>query len=141
MSLEGGLIGLAEREVVELQEFLEGWISGALDDSEMTYRRFSDVLAQDFRIVPPAGETLDRDGLIGYMVDQHGKDENITRWVEDVQVRRLADGIVVAMFDEWQIRDGERRGSRISGILREAQGKPNGLEWAHIHETPIVSTS
>lgn len=141
MSPEDRLLAVAQREVVELQDFLEGWISGALDASEETYRRFSDVLAHDFHIVPPAGEALDRDGLIEYMVDQHGRDEHISRWVEDLRIHRLAEDIVVAVFDEWQVRDGERRGSRISGILRQASGTPNGVEWAHIHETPILSTA
>lgn len=127
----------AEREIVDLEAFLEGWISGQLDNSVRTFDRFADVLAPRFHIVPPAGmgEELNRAELIGYMVRQRDTDRATTRWVENILIGHVDDSSVIAVCDECQVRNGVRLNSRVSVTFIAADGTPNGLAWAHIHET------
>lgn len=139
MSTKAELGARVKREVSELEAFLEGWISGSVDDSQATFSRFSNVLAPGFHIIPPAGfDPLDRSGLVEYTLRQHGTDPDTTRWVENVRIGHIGRGVAVVVYEEWQIRDGERKGSLISGVLCEASGTPNRVQWAHIHETTIA---
>jgi hypothetical protein len=128
----------AEREVGEVEAFLQAWIGGSVDDSPATFARFGDVLAPGFHIIPPIGyDPLDRHGIIEYMLRQHGTDPATTRWVENARTGYVGNGVAVVVYEEWQVRDGERKGSIISAFFREASNTPNGVQWTHIHETTI----
>lgn len=130
----------AANEAADLEAFLEEWIRGD-HDSDDALERFAAVLAEGFHIVPiPGYPVLDRAGLLGYMLQQRGTDPETVRWVENVRIGYVGEGVVVAFYDEWQVRDGERKGSVISATFVEAPDAPNGVQFAHLHETPIDET-
>lgn len=120
-----------------MERFLEEWISGWLDPSEQALARFGGVLAPSFHIVGPTGAVLDATELREYMRRQHGTDPETTRWVENSRLAHADPGLAVVIFDEWQVRDGQRKGSVVSAIFRAMTDAPNGVQWIHIHEVPL----
>jgi hypothetical protein len=125
------------KEAADLETYLEDWIRGKYE-SEDALSRLADVLADGFHIVPiPGYPVLDRAGLIDYMRLQRGTDPETERWVENVRIGYEGSGVCVVYYDEWQVRDGERKGSVISATFVDGPGTPNGVKFAHLHETPI----
>ena len=130
-----------EQEIIDIEEFFEGWISGRLDSSDETFARFSGLLAPAFNIVGPTCILLTRIELLEYMRNQHGTDPQTSRWVENPRVAHDVAGLVVVVFDEWQIRDGVLKASTISVVATTKRDDPDGIQWVHIHETPLIEST
>ena len=113
---------------------LERWIRGAGEGSE-ALAEFADQLAPGLRIIGPSGEFHDRDSLLAYLREERGRDPVTTRWVEDLVCWSVVEGIVVVRYEEWQVRDGNRLGARISVVCRLSEAE--GVQWLHIHESRI----
>lgn len=125
-----------EGEIIEMEAFLEKWIRGEADLGA-GLQRLADVLAEGFSIIASTGEVLRRNELLAYMENQHATDPGTVRWVENVRPGYSGGGVRVAIFDEWLVRDGKRKGNLISAVFYETSNAPNGVEWLHIHESPF----
>lgn len=123
-------------EIVELHEFLTGWLSGNLPRSEATYAPFAAVLANDFVIISPSGEVRSRETLVPGLEQAHGAEGAEFRiWIENVQMRWSGDGACLGTYQEWQ-QDSSGRSARLSSVLfRRNDALRNGIEWVHLHET------
>lgn len=130
------LCSRAEHSIERMQSFLAGWIRGDLENSPEVFSRLEDLLAPAMHIIGPSGEFHDRSNLLAFLAEQHGRDPNTERWVEDMVSWEISAGIVVVRFHEWQVRDGVRLGARISVVCEDIP--PDRVQWLHIHESRIT---
>ena len=117
--------------------------------------RFSDVLAEGFRIVTPDGRTVERAPLLAGLRAAHASRTEPTMriWVDNIEARPAGGGLWIVGYQEWQQREGEAARGRQSTAVMRARPKsartgsartgsggtgvpaPNGIEWLHVHET------
>ena len=125
-----------EVEVQQLHRFFEEWFRGELPPTGEAFLRISDVLAEDFEIISPGGEHRSRTAVVDGLREAHGsqRDEPFRIWIEKARGRRVAEGLHVVTYEEWQETAGEQRGRLSTAVFRRRPGTPNGVEWVHVHE-------
>ena len=126
-----------KHEVVALHQFFQAWFNGELARDEQRFARFAGVLEEGFEMVSPGGKTLDRAAVLAGVEGAHGSySQSPCRiWIEAVKVRDLGGGLYLVSYEEWQDRDGQTRARQSTALLAQAEGKPLGLSWKHVHET------
>jgi len=125
-----------EREIVELHEFFAGWFRGELEDS--AFVRFESVMARDFEMVAPSGVVLGREHIVEGVRGKRGSEgEGFAIEIRDVRERLSSGEIMVMAYEEWQRGGADEawRGRLSTVVFRARSGAPNGVEWAHVHET------
>lgn len=125
-------------EIEELHRFFEGWFTARLANTPSEFARFESVVAPGFVHIPPSGARTEREALLNGLRNAHGvhADDGFRIWIEDVRARTLADGTVLATYEEWQETRGDEPRGRISSVVfRAREDLPNGLEWVHVQET------
>ncbi|MEM6792441.1 MAG: DUF4440 domain-containing protein [Acidobacteriota bacterium] len=129
------------QEVEDLHRFFHDWFVGVLPDTEEAFERFATVMSEGFVIVSPSGNVTERADLLGRLRQAHGsaaasEGGGIKIWIRNLKVRRTLDDLAVVTYEEWQQRGEEQATGRVStALLRNAEGKPAGVEWLHLHET------
>ncbi len=127
-----------EREVVQLHQFFEQWLTGRTERSEAVLDRLASALAEDFEIVSPSGTRSDRTRLLRTLGAAHGshRSQGLRIWVENVRGRALADGLYLATYEEWQqVGEQAPRGRLSTAVFQRAPDAPGGVRWLHVHET------
>ena len=134
----------AEREIVGLHRFFEGWFNGRLPATDEAFFRFESALGDGFEMVTPTGVVRDRAGVLAAVRGAHpgravGEGEpNLSISIRNVRILRAWVGHVLVTYEEHQTRGGEALPTRISTALLDAHDAgPNGLRWIHLHETWI----
>lgn len=123
----------AEREVRELHAFFVDWYCGR----DASLERLRAALADDFRMIAPSGDRLDRERVIGMVADNREAyaEGGFDIAIEGVEVRQATETLVVLEYEEHQDRPGERD-VRISTVAFRAEpSAPNGWAWVHLQET------
>jgi hypothetical protein len=122
-------------EVDDLHAFFELWFVGELAQSRAELARFSDVLADGFRMIQPSGLTRTRDGITTDVFDAHGAHEEVTIETSTFDPRWVGEETCLGTYEEWQSVGDERTGRIATVLFRRAAETPNGVEWVHLHET------
>lgn len=130
-----------QREVLGLHQFFEDWFAGRLDAGPSSFARCSSVLAPEFTLINPDGERTDCADLLERLEGAHGHASQTYFHIRiaDVASRRLADGLWLVTYQEWQETDGFITARWSTAILREAPATENGLVWLHVQETWIAA--
>ena len=127
------LIDAAVREVHELHAFFEAWLSGQGPAGASDFERLPSVLAPEFQIISPAGETMTRDTLIEGLRGAHGaRGDQFRLWVDQVEGRLVHQDCVLVTYQEWQSTEALERGRVSSALFTQRAAK---LLWQHVHET------
>lgn len=122
-------------EVDELHAFFELWFTGELPATREALGRFSDVLAEDFRMIQPSGLTRTRDGITTDVFDAHAAHDAVTVETSSFEPRHVGESTCLGTYEEWQTTGDERTGRVATALFRRAPAAPNGVEWVHLHET------
>ncbi len=124
-------------EVVELHRFFQDWFNAELAGDAAGFARFEQVLAEDFEIIGPTGDRMERAGVLAAVRSGHGRDAegSFAIEVKGVRSRTVGDGLVLVTYEEHQTTGGEHKGWLSSALFRARKGRPNGVEWLHVHET------
>lgn len=125
-------------EVVQLHRFFQDWFNGTLDKTDENFRRFGEVVAEEFQIILPNGEMTDREDILVRVRDAHGGNAAsgtpIRIWIDAFRSRPIDAGLQLVTYQEWQQTDADPRGRRSTAVMRARPGTPNGVEWLHVHE-------
>ncbi len=125
----------ATREVIELHDFFQAWLTAALPETDDAFARFAGTAAPGFTLISPDGRQLDRATVTAWIREAYGSRPGSRLWTTDHAIRYEDDRCVLATYLEWQTRDGVTT-CRISSALFVADGSaPNGLLWQHVHES------
>lgn len=123
-------------EIVELHDFFQAWLGGALPNTDTAFARLIDTMAPEFAIVGPDGRLLPRAQVLTWIRAAHGSRPGWRIWIEGAAPRFAEGGLVCAIYEEWQRHADGTVTARLSTVLlREQPGTPNGLAWLHVHET------
>lgn len=123
------------REIEDLHEFFEDWLSGELPNTDEAFLRLDRALGTDFWLIHPSGEWRSRDDILTGLRQAHGSRPGLIIEFEDVQLREAGEELIAATYEEWQ-RSKEQKDGRLSTVVfRRALKAPHGLRWLHVHET------
>ena len=122
-----------QAEVVELHEYFEGYLGGALP-ADLT-DRMTDAFADEFSMVNPDGMVVDTASVVTAISGQHGQHKGMKMWITDFDLITDTDVHVIGRYIEHQKvgEDGNRRLSTV--VFRKDDAAPNGLRWLALHET------
>lgn len=128
------------REIEELHAFFQAWFAGELANTGANFGRFSSVTHADFTIIGPNGQVTDRATIVDVLRQAHGAGA-FEIWVENATVQSMGADHYLALYEEWQIRDGTKTSRQSSAIFVADEGTPNGVAWRHVHETWVNSAA
>lgn len=138
--LEESFAARCRREIVELHQFFEEWLSGKLPMDKRTFSRFTDATAPSMMMVSTEGGLLGYDQLVDWIYNAHGSEPGFALWVEKIETRGVFDSVALMTYEEWQDRARGRNVRQSTALFEEWQDAPNGVRWLHVHETALVNS-
>ncbi len=136
------MIEQCQQEVDALHLFFENWFNAKISDDNNSFSRFSDVLGDKFRIIPPSAKMSPKDQLLNGLKSAYGawkdKEPPLKIFIKNFEGQMIGQGICLVTYEEWQgpsENDAQKR--RSSALFKSKEGNPNGVEWLHVHETWI----
>jgi hypothetical protein len=130
-------VSAARDEVVGLHEFFVEWFTGVLEDTDVVFARFADVMHPEFSMIVPSGGLLDRETVVGSVRAAHATaDASFGIEIRDVVDCVVWDDAVLVTYEEWQLVGDRVDNCRVSTVLFvRAPTSSNGVQWRHLHET------
>jgi len=122
-------------EILELHAFFEGWLTGALPQTERAFARVEEVLAEGFVLIGPDGRRAGRERILRELRSAHGSRPFLHIRIENPVLHHEAGELLLAGYDEVQQRAGSSKTRRSSAVFVRRAGRPNDMEWLHVHET------
>lgn len=130
--------GSVQREIVEFNVFTVKWLRGEVPNTDAAFQRLTGVISNGAKAIYPWGMESSLAEALDGLRQKYGSTQGIETfiWFDNIQERRLADGVHLVTWQPWEQFGGkERRGYFASAILLAKAGTPNGVEWLHFHET------
>ena len=72
MGLDHPLAQAVLQEVSDLHAFFEAWLSGEAENTNAVFTRVESSLGEEFTMVSPSGQRLQRPDVIGWLRGTHG---------------------------------------------------------------------
>lgn len=72
VGLDHPLAQAALQEVADLHAFFEAWLSGKAENTNAVFSRVESALGEEFTMVSPSGQRLQRPDVIGWLWGTHG---------------------------------------------------------------------
>lgn len=120
-----------KQEIEDLHDHFGRYFRGEVDSLE----RVAQVLADDFRIVSPAGKEDGRQATLDAIESGHGRDDSIVITTDGHELFLETDDVMVAGYVERQ-RIQQNETSRLSTVVfRKDPDAPNGVVLVRVHET------
>jgi hypothetical protein len=123
-------------EIEGLHRFLVDWLSGAVPDTDDTYKaQLLRRLDASFCLIPPDGVELSRSTLANGLRKGHGSNPDFRIAIRDVKVRAVCGSHVLATYVEWQrsaLASKPPDNARLASVLFHVG---ESLQWVHVHET------
>ena len=107
---------MARKEVEEVHEFLVGWFTGTIPESDFE-PRFLDHMDANLLFIPPAGMRMDRETIALGIRQGYGSNPEFRIEIRDIKVRHVLDNHVAITYEEWQ-RNAAASNPQITGGFR-----------------------
>jgi len=130
-----------EEEIRGLHSFFRAWYRGEVPNSDDVFARVSDYLAPEFALITSSGFVANREQVLGMLRSEHAARPDLGMSVENLQLKLVSGEIVVATYEEHGTTSDGKRATLITAVLRKNLVLGNGLEWVHIHEVLLPSSS
>lgn len=128
------MVNDCENEIRKLHQFLQGWLTGTVPESDESFQRFRTALAHDFLVIHPTGKTDNKARVLENFRGAYGrKGTGYAMDISNIHARAHAGGICVMGYEERH--RGEPGRARICTAVfrrREIDGR---VEWVHLRET------
>lgn len=123
-------------EIEDVHRFLTDWLNGSAARSEEVYAPFAEALDEGFLMISPDGRQTARDDVLSAIEAAHGgRGEDFKIWIERPSLIARLPSHVMGTYEEWQSLDDVTAARVSTVIFRRDNARPNGLRWAHLHET------
>lgn len=127
------------QEVIDLHAFFQGWLDGTLPESDAVFARFAAANDPAFTLVSPDGSMAGGVETGAWIRAAHGTRRGFKLWTDAHQMHFQDGNTAVVTYREWQTRDGATSVRRSTVVFYVTPTAPNGVAWAHIHETWLDS--
>lgn len=128
-----------EKEIVDLHRFFESWFKSSVEKNQDVFQRLGLVLHEDFSLVFPNGELIDRQGVLDRVFRAHGLESANPRyfriWIDKIQCRYESQDRCLMTFEEWHEDNGSISARISSAWFQSLKEMPNEVQWLHLHET------
>jgi hypothetical protein len=124
-----------QAEIIDLHAFFTAWLAGELPNTDAAFARCSATMAAGCTMISPDGRLIEREPLLASLRALHGTRPGVRIWIERPQLRHTLGDALLVTYEEWQERAGTVTSRHSSALFVPAPEAPNGLAWAHIHET------
>ena len=128
-------MSLVKFEVERLHQFFQDWFNGQLEQSDSGLAPFANALAEDFHMVTPKGQVVDRAGTLETVREFYGSWHDDRIWIENFIFRCQCGQVAVANYEEWQNIAGNVTRRISTAIFQVPVGGDGHLHWLHVHET------
>ncbi len=132
------LIARAQAEVVNRHKFFVEWSTGRATDADLSVslRAF----APDMVMVEPDANTIGTAEIAAMIKAARGRrPADFEIRVDLIAARELGEGIVLVVYDEHQVIDGQKSARRSSAVSSADPEAPEGVVWRQLQETWILA--
>ncbi|MBN9219821.1 MAG: DUF4440 domain-containing protein [Mesorhizobium sp.] len=134
-AIQATLFARASAEIVDLHRFFVDWFVAARAE-RVDFGRFEAAMGEGFCMIAPSGAVLDRDAVLDHVRQSRATcDDGFAISIEDIRPGWQADGMIVILYIEAQLRGGKRSRRQSSAVFTTSSSAPNGVQWRHLHET------
>ena len=120
--------------IIDLHVFIESWLIGSLEKSNLEFQRFKDALDTDFVIIHPSGELQTKPSIISDFWKAYGiRSESFKIEILDVDVRFMSEDVCIMNYKECQF--DVDKSVRISTVIFRKSLNSDKIYWLHLHET------
>jgi hypothetical protein len=144
MGLDHPLAQAVLQEVSDLHAFFEAWLSGKAENTNAVFTRVESSLGEEFTMVSPSGQRLQRPDVIGWLRGTHGARASQGSFhiaIAEPEVLLLRPPLVLLGYVEEQTV-GEAVTRRQSTALFEVSiADRRRVRWLALHETWIGPSS
>jgi len=123
------------KEIQELHQFFEGWLSGRLPKTDEAFDRVENALAPGFQLIHPAGKYRAREKILSGLRQAHGSAPSLAIEIREPSLLRAGKDLILAGYEEWQSSADGTDGRISTALFGRDSGRPNNLVWQHVHET------
>lgn len=118
-----------EKEVLELHQALEDWLSGNATNADTTFARIVDVHASNFTYVTPEGEIVSHELLFTELKQAHGiKGKTFQIRIENLRSVASTDELCAVTYEEWHYLPDALTRRQSTAIFRKKFGNPSDAE-------------
>jgi len=135
------LTAAVRTEIEGMHAFFVDWFRGSVaEDPDLFERKLGTRFDDAFRLIPPGGANLSRDGILNGLRSGYGGSPGFAIQIRNTEVRpALAPGIVLVTYEEWQhhaVNSTPPENGRLSSaVLLQTGNEARPFRWRHVHET------
>jgi hypothetical protein len=129
------------REIEELHQFFQDWFTGAIPQTETHFARVTAALTPGFILISPNGSLAEYATVIEWLRNGYGTRPGFRLWTDQIAVRQANADLMLVTYREWQQRDQATNARLSSALFQTWADAPNGVQWLHVHETWLPSSS
>ena len=144
MGLDHPLAQAVLQEVADLHAFFEAWLSGEAENTNAVFSRVESSLGEEFTMVSPSGQRLQRSDVIGWLRGTHGARANQGPShiaIAEPEILLLRPPLVLLGYVEEQTVGDVATRRQSTALFEVSIEGGRRVRWLALHETWIGPNS
>lgn len=140
MGLDHPLGKAVLQEVADLHAFFEAWLSGTAENTNTVFSRVESSLGEEFTMVSPSGQRLQRPDVIGWLRGTHGAKASQGSFriaIAEPEVLLLRPPLILLGYVEEQTVGNVVTRRRSTALFEVPIEGGQRVRWLALHETWI----
>jgi hypothetical protein len=140
MGLDHPLAQAVLQEVADLHAFFEAWLSGEAENTNTVFSRVESTLGEEFTMVFPSGQRLQRSDVIGWLRGTHGARASQGSFhiaIAEPEILLLRPPLVLLGYVEEQTLGDVVTRRQSTALFEVSIEGGQRVRWLALHETWI----
>jgi hypothetical protein len=140
MGLDDPLARAVLQEVADLHAFFETWLSGEAENTNAVFSRVESSLGEEFTMVSPSGQRLQRSDVIGWLRGTHGARASQGLFhiaIAEPEILLLRPPLVLLGYVEEQTMGDVVTRRQSTALFEVSIEDRRPVRWLALHETWI----
>ena len=140
MGLDHPLAQVVLQEVSDLHAFFEAWLSGKAENTNAVFTRVESSLGEEFTMVSPSGQRLQRPDVIGWLRGTHGARASQGSFhiaIAEPEVLLLRPPLILLGYVEEQTVGNVVTRRQSTALFEVSIEDRRRVRWLALHETWI----
>ena len=128
------------QEVADLHAFFEAWLSGKAENTNAVFSRVESTLGEEFTMVSPSGQRLQRPDVIGWLWGTHGARASQGSFhiaIAEPEILLLRPPLVLLGYVEEQTMGNVVTRRQSTALFEVSIEGGQRVRWLALHETWI----